>query len=109
MTAPRPEGLTDADLDAIEAQLDSSVPYYVPTLVRMAREALVLRRDAEQGIHPAEREAVALRTAARELLDASQRKTAAMCGDSDEVYEVTQVAWNAAMDRLHVLVAQEGE
>jgi len=31
--------LTDRDLDEIEAQMDSTVPIYVPTLVRELRQA----------------------------------------------------------------------
>lgn len=31
--------LTDADLDNIEAEMDDSVPVYVPTLIRDLREA----------------------------------------------------------------------
>lgn len=31
--------LTDRDLDEIEAQMDDSVPIYVPTLIRDLREA----------------------------------------------------------------------
>ncbi len=35
---PRPT-LSDADLRAIEAEMDDSVPIYVPTLIRDLREA----------------------------------------------------------------------
>lgn len=31
--------LTDRDLDEIEAQMDSTVPIYVPTLIRELRDA----------------------------------------------------------------------
>lgn len=31
--------LTDRDLDEIEAQMDDTVPIYVPTLIRELREA----------------------------------------------------------------------
>ena len=43
--------LTDRDLSEIEAQMDDTVPVYVPTLIRelrAAREALALLTEARR-------------------------------------------------------------